>query len=255
MGILSIDETNIDQEHICCALGADAANRARSRTKKEWLKARFPEGLVFKRLDERGKVFIEYLPVENAWKPLEGRGSMVINCLWVSGKFKGRGLSSLLLEECLADAREKGLGSLSVVVSSAPKPFLTDKSFYLAQGFAPADAAAPYFELLALRLRADAVLPRFTDAAKTGRCALEDRGLVFIYSDQCPFMEEYVGLMAAAAAEREIPVRVHRLADLREAKTLGSPTGTLGIYYDGGFLTHELMPEKKFSALLDTLKR
>ena len=30
--------------------------------KKEWLKQRFDEGLVFYRSEERGKCFIEYIP-------------------------------------------------------------------------------------------------------------------------------------------------------------------------------------------------
>ena len=37
--------------------------------KKEWLKQRFAEGLVFYRSTERGKCFIEYIPAENAWVP------------------------------------------------------------------------------------------------------------------------------------------------------------------------------------------
>lgn len=41
---------------------------------KEWLKQRFPEGLVFYRSEERGKCFIEYIPAENAWVPLKRRG-------------------------------------------------------------------------------------------------------------------------------------------------------------------------------------
>ena len=34
---------------------------------------------------ERGKCFIEYIPAENAWVPIEAAGWLYINCLWVSG--------------------------------------------------------------------------------------------------------------------------------------------------------------------------
>jgi len=91
MKIITIDKTNIEKEHICCAIGNDKVNQSRAETKKEWLKGRFDEGLVFKRLDQRGKVFIEYMPIENVWKPVVGKNYMFINCLWVSGQFKGQG--------------------------------------------------------------------------------------------------------------------------------------------------------------------
>ena len=64
MEYLRITKENIDKEHICCAMSGK-----QSLTKKEWLKKRFDEGLVFCRSQERGKCFIEYIPAENAWVP------------------------------------------------------------------------------------------------------------------------------------------------------------------------------------------
>lgn len=61
MQILSITPDNLDQEHICCAIGNDKENTRRAQTEKDWMKARYEEGLVFKRLNARGKVFVEYL--------------------------------------------------------------------------------------------------------------------------------------------------------------------------------------------------
>ena len=58
-------------------------------SKKAWLKERLDEGLVFLKGNARGKCFIEYIPAEYAWAPVEAKGYMVIDCLWVSGQFKG----------------------------------------------------------------------------------------------------------------------------------------------------------------------
>ncbi|MCD4670335.1 MAG: GNAT family N-acetyltransferase, partial [Actinomycetia bacterium] len=63
MKIINIDKNNIDQEHICCAIGNDKTNQSRAESKKDWMKERFNDGLVFKRLDDRGKIFIEYMPI------------------------------------------------------------------------------------------------------------------------------------------------------------------------------------------------
>jgi len=94
MDYIRVTKENIDREHICCAMSGQ-----QSLAKKEWLKQRFEEGLVFYRSAERGKCFIEYIPAENAWVPIDAAGWLYINCLWVSGSLKGHGYSSELLEE------------------------------------------------------------------------------------------------------------------------------------------------------------
>lgn len=68
----------------------------------------FDDGLVFLKSTERGKCFIEYIPAENAWNPINADGYMYIDCLWVSGSFKGHGYSSDLLNACINDSMEKG---------------------------------------------------------------------------------------------------------------------------------------------------
>jgi len=103
MEYIRITKENIDKEHICCAMSGK-----QSLEKKEWLKERFEEGLVFYRSAERGKCFIEYIPGENAWVPIDANNCMYINCLWVAGSFKGHGYSTELLNYCIKDSKEKG---------------------------------------------------------------------------------------------------------------------------------------------------
>jgi len=47
MKIITIDESNIDHEHICCAIGNDKQNQSRAQLKKAWIKERFKEGFYF----------------------------------------------------------------------------------------------------------------------------------------------------------------------------------------------------------------
>ena len=56
MEYIRITKENIGKEHICCAMSGK-----QSLAKKEWLKQRFEEGLVFYRSAERGKCFIEMM--------------------------------------------------------------------------------------------------------------------------------------------------------------------------------------------------
>lgn len=254
MKIISIDKTNIDQEHICCAIGNDKTNQSRAETKKEWMKEKFKDGLVFKRLDERGKIFIEYMPIEKVWKPVVGKNYMVINCLWVSGKFKGKGIATKLLNECVRDAKKQKMDGVAVISSTKVKPFLTDKKFYEHNSFKVIDSALPYFELLLLKFNKNAKNPEFTKKVKQGTCD-NKKGFTFIYSNQCPFMEEYVGILSNICKNKKIPFSVINLKNHKEAQAKGSPFGTLGIYYNGKFKTHELMPEKKFEKFIEKVKK
>ena len=119
MEFLRVTGENLDREHICCALtGADAAG------KKAWLADRFADGLVFCKGDARGKCFVEYLPGEKAWAPVEAEGLLWINCLWVSGQLAGQGNAGQLRERCEQDALDQGRGGLTIL--SADKKRLVE---------------------------------------------------------------------------------------------------------------------------------
>lgn len=106
MDIINVTKDNLESEHICCAISNNKDLQVSS--KKCWLAKRFDDGLVFKKGNVRGKCFIEYIPAEKAWCPINTNGYMFINCFWVSGRFKGQGNSNLLLDECIKDCKEKG---------------------------------------------------------------------------------------------------------------------------------------------------
>ena len=125
MNYIRVTKENIDKEHICCAMSGK-----QSLAKKEWMKQRFDEGLVFYRSEERGKCFIEYIPAENAWIPIKADGYFYINCLWVSGSMKGHGYSNDLLDKCIRDAKMQGEKEFAFCVQKAERGnFLPIQSF------------------------------------------------------------------------------------------------------------------------------
>ena len=162
MKYIHITKENIDKEHICCAMSGKQA-----LAKKEWLKQRFDEGLVFYRSEERGKCFIEYIPAENAWVPIEAGGWLYINCLWVSGSMKGHGYSSELLSECIRDAKEQGKKGICILCAEGRKrEFLADPKFLKYKGFKVADISDCGINLMYLPLAENADQPRFKDCAR-----------------------------------------------------------------------------------------
>lgn len=84
MQIISVTAENLEDEHICCAI-CDKKGDCRVSSKKAWMKTAFGKGLVFLKYDVRGKAFLEYLPAEHAWCPVDAPGYLFIDCFWVSG--------------------------------------------------------------------------------------------------------------------------------------------------------------------------
>ena len=148
MELIKLTHDNIDQEHICCAISSNKDVQVMS--KKAWLEERMDEGLVFLKGNVRGKCFIEYIPAEYAWTPIEAEGYIYIDCLWVSGQLKGHGYSSLLLDTCIEDSKAKKKKGLVILSARKKLGFLSDPGYIRHKGFVTADTAKPYFELLYL---------------------------------------------------------------------------------------------------------
>jgi ribosomal protein S18 acetylase RimI-like enzyme len=245
LAIVSLNEENTASEHICCGF-SDKKSADGYQLKKEWLCNRYVEGFRFKKFDVRGKAFIEYSPAEVAWRPIEAPGYMAIHCFWVSGRFKGHGLGKQLLSECLADA--KGMNGIVAVTSRKTIPFLTDKGFFVKHGFEVCDSADPYFELVVLSMT-DAPRPRFRDSARYGTCD-EQNGVALYYTNMCPFTEYYVEEMRSVAVAYGLKFQEFKLKTHRDVLNGPSPFGIFGAYYNGIFLTHEIMSKGKFEKTL-----
>ena len=105
MEIITLTKENLEKEHVCCAISNGGDCQVTS--KKAWLSDRFDDGLVFKKGNVRGKCFIEYIPAEKAWAPIDAPEYMYIDCLWVAGQYKGQGNGRMLLYECIEDGKRK----------------------------------------------------------------------------------------------------------------------------------------------------
>lgn len=214
--IVTINENNIDSEHICCAIG-DKKHEYGLSEKKKWMKDRFREGFVFKKAAVRGKAFIQYGPAENAWAPIKADGYMFIECFWVSGQFAGKGIGKRLLEECMYDAKNKK--GIAVIVGSKKKPFLNDKAFFKKAGFVVCDIADPYFELMVLKNNLKEDNPVFNICTKSLKPA-SSQGLVIYYSNGCPFTEYYLKETERLSKENGLAFKAIKVATKEDAQNL-----------------------------------
>ena len=246
--IITLTEQNISEEHICCAISDKKCN-AGYEAKKEWIKGQFADGFIFKKLDVRGKVFIEYVPAENAWSPIIAEGYTMINCFWVSGQFQGNGNGKRLYEECLNDSKNKN--GIVVITGNKKLPFLTDKKFFQKQGFELCDTAEPYFELWFKKFKKDAPTPKFKDIAKQGVCDNKD-GLTAYYTNGCPFTEYYVNTeLVNVAKKKGYKLKVIKIASKEQAQNHFVPFTIFSLFKDGRFVTHHILNEKYFEKFVE----
>lgn len=249
--IVEVSKENLEQEHICCAIGRDFQNRARADAKKAWMSCRFGKGHRFLKADLRGKVFIEFEPIEHALAPVEGEGYQLIQCLWAAGKYKGQGYGRALLEAC--ERESAGSAGLAAISTDKKRPFVTDGKFLRAMGFEVVDRADPYFELLAKPVAGGAPAPRFADSARSATLP-GSKGFDFFFTGGCPYNEEYAELLATSARSRGHRADLHPVTTRDHALSLPVAWPLYSFFYDGKFISQEIYTETKFASFLDSLE-
>ena len=223
---INLTPENLDGEHLCCIIRSRKPHPG-VEAKRRWLAGRLEEGHVFRKLDEKGAVFVEYAPLETAWVPVTGDNYLYLYCLWAAGAYKGKGCGRALMEYCLADAGAKGKSGVCMLGAQKQKAWLSDQSFAKKYGFQVVDTAAGGYELLALSF--DGTAPRFTDAARRG--TIPEQELTIYYGMQCPYihasLEQVKRFCGAAGGGQPVPPPVRRggRAPLQRGGA-GRPAGT-----------------------------
>lgn len=237
--LIDITTENIAEEHICCAI-SDKKCAESYQAKKEWLKKEFNNGYVFRRLNERAKVFIEYGPAETAWLPVSAPNFLNINCFWVSGKYKKNGYGKALLKTVIEDAERQEKNGLVTVVGTKKFHFMSDTKWLLRQGFEEVERIKSGFSLLVKKIDQNAKVPRFNESVKSGTCP-EKNGIVVYYSNRCPFSEFHAKTsLMETAAKRGLPLKVIKLETMEQAQSAPSPATIFSLFYNGKFITTDI---------------
>ena len=237
--ILEEHTANIDKEHICCAI-SDKKCKDSYELKKDWLRQEFDNGYVFRRIDARAKVFIEYGPAEKGWIPVDAPNYLLINCFWVSGQYKGQGYGKELLKLAIEDAKSQGKDGLVTIVGTSKFHFMSDTKWLLKQGFETCEKLSSGFSLLVKKINPKASNPTFIDSVKSGECA-DKKGLVIYYSNRCPFTEYHVKTsLIVTAKKRNLALKIIKLETMEQAQLAPSPATIFSLFDNGKFITTDL---------------
>lgn len=75
-------------------------------------------------------------------------------------------------------------------------------------------------------------------------------GIVLYYSNQCPHTEKYAALIAQIAQEKKVDFTLIKIKTKEQAQSSPTPFTTYSLFYNGKFVTNEILSEKKFIKFL-----
>ena len=250
--VIHADSSNICDYGFC---GYKNSKQEGYRRKTEWLKKRFAEGLRFAILhaaDEGAVGFIEYIPGEYTWRPIDAPGYLTIHCIMIhKKKYKEAGYGSLLLEQCLQDAKKTKTRGVAVVTSKGT--WMAGSGLFVKHGFECVDSAPPSFELLVKKMK-KGPLPTFRRGGEE-RARRYGPGLVIIRSDQCPCIANFTSEILDTAEALGLNARVKELKTCQQARNAPSPYGIFNLVYDGRLIADHPISATRFKNIMKQIAR
>ena len=163
-------------------------------------------------------------------RPIIAEGYYIVHCLWVVGKSKGKGHATLLLQQCLSEAKKEGLNGVAMVVSDIGH--MKWKRLLLKNGFAVVDKAPNTYELLAIRFN-ESEWPSFSGSwdQKAKACG---KGLVILKTRQCPYYSNFTHDLLEMAEGKGMESRVDELETTKDViEKAPTPYGSYNVVIDG----------------------
>lgn len=249
--IIDLNPENIAEYGVCGY--KDVKKHLELRKKIEWFSDYYPKGLRIKIIysDKGGyQGMIEYIPGEYAHRPVDALGYLFIHCIFVGFKkeFKGKGYASLLIDECIKEAKEKNMSGVAVVTRKSS--FMADKGIFVKRGFQIVDSSKPDFYLLAFKFDPRSKDPRF----KTNMNEIlkkYSKGLTLIRSVQCPYTEKNVNAILGSAKEKfGLKVDLIDLKDSASVQNTPCAFGSFCLIFNGEIISYHPISNTRFENII-----
>lgn len=249
--IIDLTPENIADYGVCGY--KDVKKHLELRRKIEWFNEYYPKGLRIKALiTEKGgyQGMLEYIPREYAHRPVEANNYMFIHCLFVGFKkeFKGKGLASLMIDECIEESRETNMEGVAVVTRKGS--FMADKDIFIKKGFISVDSAKPDFELLAFKFDKHSASPKF----RINTTNQFSEGLTIIRSPQCPYSVKNVDAILETATHMNIKTNLIDLKDHQALQNTPCAFGTFCIIYNHNIISYHPISKGRFVNIMKNIR-
>jgi hypothetical protein len=214
----------------------------------KWIERRQQEGLRIKILfsDEKQLGFIEYVPGEYAWRPVDADNYFFIHCLFIyPNKFRNAGAATLMIDQVIKEARKLDKDGICVMTSNGP--WISTKKVFEKIGFTKVDKRGR-FELMCYKLKEDAPNPKLIDWDKNMD---KHKGWQLYYADQCPWHDKGAKTLELVATERNIPLKIYKITSALEAKKVPSGFGVFALIKDGKLIEDHYISKRRFENILE----
>jgi ribosomal protein S18 acetylase RimI-like enzyme len=245
--IININRNNLDDypDYVCFINAKHPAHSLKS----EWVAKRLSEGLRIKLLyvpgQKKAAGFIEYIPGENAWRAVSAEGYLFIHCIYIyPNANKNKGLGSLLISDCIEDAKRNDLIGVTVITSS--KSFMAGNDLFLKNGFSLAGTDGTGNDLLVYKLK-DGPDPLINDCKQK---LSKYQGLHILYSKQCPWVARMVEEIKESGKAEKLNLQITELKTPDEAQQAPSLYTTFNLISDGKLLADRYISLTRFNNIL-----
>ncbi|WP_424941396.1 GNAT family N-acetyltransferase [Aliiroseovarius sp. S253] len=245
--LITITNNNVEKHGFFCKMSARKSSAW--KRKRAWLADRFEEGLQMRLLGDGERGFIEFTPGEFAWRGIENaQDYMIIHCLWVVGKSKGKGHAKALLDHAEAFAQDNGFKGIAALTSSGN--WLVDNKILQARGYDAIDTAPPGYALMARSFDGSTPTPKLVGRWDKKAEALGD-GLTVLHSAQCPYLEDAVQHAKDAAEEAGIPFTASEIISAHDLRArVPNPYGVFSMVLNGRQIASHYLLKKQIMPLL-----
>ena len=237
-------ENAIEEKFFCIKNTKDPGFKA----KQDWFNKRYEEGLRIKILkNEEGKqiAFIEYIPADFAWRPVNAPGYMFIHCMYTySNKDKRSGYASLLIMAYEEDAKQRGMAG--VVVMTSKGSWISDKRIFEKNEYKEVDKR-DRFELMLKKFNKDSNDPYLIDWLKNKK---PYKGWHLLYSDQCPWHGKSVNAIKEVADAHNLDLKIKKITSSEEAKQMLAGFGVFNLIHNGKVLEDHYISQTRFKNIL-----
>jgi len=247
INIIKVKPDNILEYGVYCL--KNQKNQGFQR-KYEWFLNQYDSGLRIKILENASGEqlgFIEYIPIENAWRPAEGNNYLFIQCIFIYPKKNTNiGLGSLLISDCIHEAISKDYNGVAVMTSKGA--WMADKSLFIKNNFVKVDTR-DRFELLSYKINPESENPSLIDWTKNQKDYI---GWHIVYANQCPYHEKSVFDLNSVAEEYNIPLNISKLespSDIKEKSPSGF--GVFALLHDCKLLEDHYISKTRFKNIIN----
>ena len=242
--IISVTPDNVDEHGLFCV---KSRKNIGYKKKLAWFQEQYPKGLRLKILvgpADRQIGFIEYTLAEQAWRPVVAPGYLFIHCMYIYKKDdRSKGYASMLIEDCLADARRQGKRGVAVLTSEGP--WIASKAIFLKNNFVQLEEKSG-FDLLHFPLAEgdDPFLPDWEAEQENYP------GWQLLYSNQCPWHHKCAEELTREAQLQEVPLQVFEITTAEMAREMPSAFGTFALAKEGKLLEYHYISKTRFKNIL-----